>query len=191
MNREEKKRITEENIIDAAYQLFSNKGYALTTVADITDLAGVAKGTFFNYFRTKDEVLIRIQKSLFLTEITQISGLSGPFTPRILTLVQELGNSFNEHQTLVRISIQQLLSASSPDTIQSSMQVKVDVLTHMFEKGQQAGEFTEDIPANEMAQTALKLYMGSLVNWCTSGAGTSLGDQLLLSFRIFTRGIQN
>ncbi|MFF2890405.1 TetR/AcrR family transcriptional regulator [Paenibacillus sp. NPDC057967] len=191
MNREEKKRITEENIIDAAYQLFSSKGYDLTTVADITELAGVAKGTFFNYFRTKDEVLVRIQKALFFSEITQISERAeAPFTPKILSLVKELGDSFNGNRTLVRVSLQQLLSAGSAGTIQGSMKAKVDALTVIFQKAQQAGELTGDIPAEEMAQTALKLYKGTLMDWCTSGVEGKLGDQLMVAFRIFTRGIQ-
>ncbi|WP_182914525.1 TetR/AcrR family transcriptional regulator [Paenibacillus sp. 1011MAR3C5] len=191
MNREEKKRITEENIIDAAYQLFSSKGYDLTTVADITELAGVAKGTFFNYFRTKDEVLVRIQKSLFFSEITQISEQAdSPFTPKVLSLVKELGDSFNGNRTLVRVSLQQLLSGGSAGTIQGSMQAKVDALTVIFKKAQQAGELTGDIPAEEMSQTALKLYKGTLMDWCTSRVEANLGDQLMEAFRIFTRGIQ-
>lgn len=191
MNREEKKRVTEENIIDAAYQLFSTKGYDLTTVAGITELAGVAKGTFFNYFRTKDEVLIRIQKALFFNELTQISERAeAPFTPKILTLVKEMGDSFNDNRNLVRVSFQQLLSAGSEGMVQGSMQAKVDALKLIFQKAQQAGELTEDIPAEEMAHTALKLYKGTLVDWCTSGAEANLGDQLMAAFRIFTRGIQ-
>jgi len=191
VNREEKKRVTEENIIEAAYQLFSTKGYDLTTVAGITELAGVAKGTFFNYFRTKDEVLIRIQKALFFSELTQISERAeAPYTPKILTLVKDMGDSFNDNRNLVRVSFQQLLSAGSEGTVQGSMQAKVDALKLIFQKAQQAGELTEDIPAEEMAQTALKLYKGTLVDWCTSGAKANLGDQLMAAFRIFTRGIQ-
>jgi len=191
VNREEKKRITENKIIEAAYQLFSTKGYDLTTVAGITELAGVAKGTFFNYFRTKDEVLIRIQKALFFSELTQISEKAeAPFTPKILTLIKGLGDSFNGNRNLVRVSIQQLLSAGSEGKIQGSMQAKVDALTLIFQKAQQAGELTETIPAEEMAQTALRLYKGVLMDWCTSGAEANLGIQLMGAFRIFTRGIQ-
>ena len=46
-----------QEIFAAAVQLFMEKGYAATTVADITKAAGVAKGTFFYYFATKDVLL--------------------------------------------------------------------------------------------------------------------------------------
>ena len=42
-----------QEIFAAAVQLFMEKGYAATTVADITKAAGVAKGTFFYYFEAE------------------------------------------------------------------------------------------------------------------------------------------
>lgn len=44
-------------LIDAALELFSSAGYEKTTVTDIVKKAGVAKGTFFYYFPTKEAVL--------------------------------------------------------------------------------------------------------------------------------------
>jgi len=43
--------------MEAALQLFKQRGYDATTVKDITDAADVAKGTFFNYFDTKEAIL--------------------------------------------------------------------------------------------------------------------------------------
>ena len=50
---EERKR----EIFAVAEQLFVERGYAVTTVADIARAAGVAKSTFFYYFATKDALL--------------------------------------------------------------------------------------------------------------------------------------
>ena len=44
-------------LIDAALELFSSVGYEKTTVTDIVKKVGVAKGTFFYYFPTKEAVL--------------------------------------------------------------------------------------------------------------------------------------
>src|ERR1700736_1855576 len=42
----------------AALDLFAKQGFAETTVEDITNAADVGKGTFFNYFPSKDHLLI-------------------------------------------------------------------------------------------------------------------------------------
>ncbi|MDC3412209.1 TetR/AcrR family transcriptional regulator [Aquibacillus sp. 3ASR75-11] len=55
-----------KQIIDAAHQLFIEKGFALTSIQDILDKAGVAKGTFYNYFDSKNECLRAILK--YVTE---------------------------------------------------------------------------------------------------------------------------
>src|SRR3974390_3746998 len=49
---------TRERLFRAALDVFSKKGFAETTVEDITNAADVGKGTFFNYFPSKDHVLL-------------------------------------------------------------------------------------------------------------------------------------
>ncbi len=46
-----------ERLIDAAFELFGERGYELTTVEDIAERAGVGRTTFFRNFRSKDDVI--------------------------------------------------------------------------------------------------------------------------------------
>ncbi|QNK80602.1 TetR family transcriptional regulator [Nakamurella sp. PAMC28650] len=46
-----------ERLIDAAFQLFGERGYEPTTVDDIAERAGVGRTTFFRNFRSKDDVI--------------------------------------------------------------------------------------------------------------------------------------
>jgi AcrR family transcriptional regulator len=55
--RERKKREIRRRLMDAAMQLFHEQGYDAATVERIATAADVAKGTFFNYFQTKDAIL--------------------------------------------------------------------------------------------------------------------------------------
>src|ERR1700675_1185223 len=47
-----------ERLFRAALDLFAQHGFADTTVEDITNAADVGKGTFFNYFPSKDHILL-------------------------------------------------------------------------------------------------------------------------------------
>lgn len=49
-------------IIATALQIFTERGYTQTTVMDICKAIGIAKGTFFYHFVTKDDVLIAVMK---------------------------------------------------------------------------------------------------------------------------------
>jgi AcrR family transcriptional regulator len=56
--RERKKRQTRQLLVESALRLFAEQGYAQTTVAQIAAAADVATKTFFNYFPTKEDVLL-------------------------------------------------------------------------------------------------------------------------------------
>ncbi len=51
-------------LLDAANQLFQTKGYAVTTVDDIVQAVGVAKGTFYYYFKSKEAILTALVDQL-------------------------------------------------------------------------------------------------------------------------------
>ncbi len=46
-----------QELLDTARQLFFEIGYEKTSVNDIIDRVGVAKGTFYHYFKTKEDLL--------------------------------------------------------------------------------------------------------------------------------------
>jgi AcrR family transcriptional regulator len=58
--RERHKTDVRNRLLRAAFELFATRGFQATTVEDITQAADVAKGTFFNYFPTKEMLLTQM-----------------------------------------------------------------------------------------------------------------------------------
>jgi AcrR family transcriptional regulator len=56
----EKKQETRRRIVGCARKLFSKKGFEQTTTRDLADAAGIAAGTMFNYFPTKEALAMTI-----------------------------------------------------------------------------------------------------------------------------------
>jgi AcrR family transcriptional regulator len=56
--REEKKELTKERILKAALELFQQHGLEGTTTKQISRRAGIAEGTLFNYFKTKEDLAL-------------------------------------------------------------------------------------------------------------------------------------
>lgn len=56
----EKSQRTRDELLETAEQLFNRNGYTSTTVADITQSAGYAKGTFYLYWKSKDDLFLSI-----------------------------------------------------------------------------------------------------------------------------------
>uniref|UniRef100_UPI003D7EC593 helix-turn-helix domain-containing protein n=1 Tax=Butyricicoccus sp. TaxID=2049021 RepID=UPI003D7EC593 len=53
----QKKEEKKKNLLDAARILFLQKGFSKTSISEIAKQAKVAKGTFYLYFKDKDELL--------------------------------------------------------------------------------------------------------------------------------------
>ena len=56
--RQQNKEALRRRLYDTALELFDRHGYEGTTVQQITEQAGVAKGTFFNHFPTKEHLVL-------------------------------------------------------------------------------------------------------------------------------------
>jgi AcrR family transcriptional regulator len=53
LTRDEKAQLTYRNLMDAAADIVGEMGYAATSIAKVTEAAGVAHGTFYNYFKDR------------------------------------------------------------------------------------------------------------------------------------------
>jgi AcrR family transcriptional regulator len=73
-HRERKKQRTREQIVAAAYELFRDRGYHATTVADVAAAADIAPRTFFAYFPSKEAVVFHNFDELFEALKSTIEG---------------------------------------------------------------------------------------------------------------------
>ncbi len=73
--RERDKR--RKQLLDAATRVFAQKGYWSASITDIIRFAGVARGTFYLYFRSKRDVFLAIAEN-FRSEQRRFTHQSGP-----------------------------------------------------------------------------------------------------------------
>lgn len=57
---EQNKKLKMENLLNTSFELFTSKGLNKTSIADIVEKAGVAKGTFYLYFKDKYDIRNRL-----------------------------------------------------------------------------------------------------------------------------------
>ncbi|WP_147535284.1 TetR/AcrR family transcriptional regulator [Bacillus marasmi] len=54
-----------QHVINKSHELFIDKGFQATSIQDILDYSGISKGTFYNYFSSKNELLIALFMSIY------------------------------------------------------------------------------------------------------------------------------
>ena len=97
-------------IIKEAVNLFATKGFHTTSVQEIAERCHIAKGSFYNYFKSKDELLLSCFQSGFdmsaavISEIEKDSSLNSreKFTKKILFIIELVTNNSNFIEMMIR-----------------------------------------------------------------------------------------
>lgn len=108
--REQRRLDTRRRLLDAAEQVFSEKGYEESTVLDITDAADVSKRTFYLHFTDKEAVIEALAmkrfeelRDLVLAEKDYAAKAEGPARDHMMWLAQTVFEYAAENTQLMRI----------------------------------------------------------------------------------------
>ena len=108
MQLELKKQKKKAALMQAAYELFLKKGVPLTSVGDITARAAVAKGTFYLYFRDKEDILGAVSAAALRQLLEEgymrmSAARTGSFTENLLTLSDAVAGMLLQNRPLFEL----------------------------------------------------------------------------------------
>ncbi|MFF0863586.1 TetR/AcrR family transcriptional regulator [Nonomuraea sp. NPDC003560] len=118
--RDRKRQRARDEIIEAAYRLFAERGYDEVTVADIAERAEVGRTTFFRYFGDKQEVVFAGEHDWLdglAAHHRELRGDRPPGLPEALAQVRELTLALCARATLDpgRYVLRERLIADHPE----------------------------------------------------------------------------
>jgi AcrR family transcriptional regulator len=158
-----------ERLFRSALQLFAERGYQKTTVEDITEAADVGKGTFFNYFPTKEHVLATYGEERVASMERALEQVKSGRRP-VLAVLKELVRDLAEHSSQSPDLLRSIFAAHLSSTpIRAHLQQRLRrgrrLMAEIFALAQEAGEVRRDIPAAELARLTHIVFMGVTIAW--------------------------
>lgn len=165
--RERRRAEIRERIFRAALELFAERGFMETTVEDITEAADVGKGTFFNYFPTKEHVLATLgAERLAVIERAHKRAQSGPVMPVLKELVTELAGNSSESAALLR-AIYAAHASCEPvrEELIKRLLTGRKLLADIFAIAQKRGEVSRDHSPEEIARLSQIVLLGVILAW--------------------------
>lgn len=93
----EKKKLTEKAIQKAAQEVFFEKGYVNATISEIAKLAGVAKGSIYLHFQTKDDLYLSLMLPMLQEINKSLTELKKKFTQKRDLTGKEFVEGFYNH----------------------------------------------------------------------------------------------
>jgi len=181
-----------ERLFRSALDLFAQHGFADTTVEDITNSADVGKGTFFNYFPSKDHILLafaEMQLSKLQSIIENLRATSEPVPEFLRTLGMRMTEEPGRNPSMVRALLLANLSSTPVREAMRVNQARGHALLSEFVKiGQERGELSNDLPAGEIAHVFRQTVFGTLLIWSLYG-DDSLANRIQTALEVLWQGL--
>lgn len=158
-------------IISAAEDVFTKKGFNEARMDDIADETGLSKGTLYLYFKSKDDLIIAILDRMFQREMKQMEGLDQAglsAADAIWKMTEAVTNNILGFVRLVPIVYQFLALAFRNKYVQKALKKYInqyiDMITPIIEQGIKSGEFRK-VNAREVAIAMSAIIEGTLLLW--------------------------
>ncbi|MBN2385436.1 MAG: TetR family transcriptional regulator [Anaerolineales bacterium] len=178
-------------IFEAAVHLFVDKGFAETSLREIAEAAGVGKSTLYDYFASKDEILL----SFFADELQGIAERSADVARQEWPATEKLRQVMRGHMEYLmakkslywKLTFEaQRLALENQRRIQAMRHAYQDLLCTIIEEGIHSGEFR---PVNPLLAVRGLLAMMTPAVYTSRPTGTP-EEMLEEALDMFFKGVQ-
>jgi AcrR family transcriptional regulator len=148
-------------LVESAAEVFSNQGFTSTRVADIAQHAGVAKGTVYEYFASKEELFFAVFEWIneqIRRRVDRVLKDDGDPRSQLITLLQTSAEIVTEHRELFSMNLD-FWAASRGSTFEDRLTTACRCLyqeyrhlaAEVIRRGQREGTFRPQIDADRVA----------------------------------------
>lgn len=172
--RERKKSAIRERIIAKSVELFSKHGITDVTVEQIAEAADIGKGTVYNYFQSKEEIVVAFMAGLETEVQKALSGMLAVQGSAEATLSAFILRQFGmkaRYHAFVRVFLTQMfLHTEQFLPYMAEMQQAIDPpLEKLFERLQQRGAIRQDVKIPDLIMCFKTMHLGLTALWAVEG----------------------
>ena len=161
-----------QEILDAAQRVFSERGVSKVTVADIADAAGVAKGTVYLYFGSKEHLLLALRDRFtdeLLAHVSDLLSRAGKvdWWALVDTTIESMVDFMLSKQDLMQVFLEEGLSSDVAKVVDVGSRID-SMFAAAIQQGIDAGACKVSDP-ELMASFFHHAFEGSVLHACLHG----------------------
>lgn len=183
-----------DRLFRTALDLFARRGLDRTTVEDITEAADVGKGTFFNYFPSKEHILVafaEMQLGKLQVLIQEARNMREPMPEFLRELTARMTAEPGRSPSVVRAMLSAYLAT---EPVRKALQAQYlrgeTLLAELMRIGQERGEVRRDLSPVQLAQVLRQMVFGTMLMWSVHSE-TPLIDRVRTAMEILWNGISS
>ncbi len=187
--RELKKIQNRKKILDAATIQFKTRGFANTSVADIMNSSKLGVGTFYNYFNSKEEVLMSIVRELFMQVEEKLMAQKNSSSLELLEFcAMNTAQLIEENRFILPLLASAVKHSDKPEQLPKNLSPDFKkIFEEIIQRGQERGEIRSDIPKNLISEMFHSIYQAAAF----SKLQIPFQENIRLKLKILLDGIKN
>ena len=192
--RETKGDRTRRYLYDCSVQLFREKGYDQVSVDEIVKKAGVAKGTFYIYFKKKSDIILEMLRQYddYYDRIMSSLDDDLPVEKRLEEIVRGACRFTGDVIGLDLIRVlytKQISSGDSQSRLLNEDRALFRILSGLVREGQQQGIYRAEYDAEQVTMLILRGIRSVFFEWCSSCGELNLTEECLWFLKVFRQGL--
>lgn len=186
-----RKQRTHGRLLHAAEHLFRTQGFDATTVEEIAAAADVAKGTFFNYFSSKETLLGDLLYLRIRPLLDTLPAEGAAATDRIWALLDGIRQVLNPYAHLFQRMAMYMLTHPLPELPSEGHVLLAEAVSRLVREGQQEGVFQADCDAEAAGALIATYFFRLCVLEClgTAPEVPCWNDRMQAALHIVYRGL--
>jgi TetR/AcrR family fatty acid metabolism transcriptional regulator len=194
MSIPETKNSKYHRILEAAVKVFARKGFGAATVAEVAREAGVADGTIYLYFKSKDDILVHFFtfKAQQVFDRFHAAVARGPdAVAKLRHLVRAHLSEFQKDPDMALLYMVETHQGrrAAEDQIRTMSKAYQDILSEILEQGQQEGLIRRDLYVSLVRRFIVGAVEETIDTWLHSGHGYDLASMADPLVDLIVRGI--
>ncbi len=170
--RQENALKTKQKLLDTAADMIRSGHFSDFNIEDITKACGCAKGTFYTYFKNREEISCEVCRHLFSQIAKRMEQMKEKdFTARMehyfISFMQEVERyDINTCREWIRIVIDPKGNKNGWDN--TKWQFDIDMLTNIINQAIKEKELKKNTPVNLLTHIIICELYGMMTCWCMS-----------------------
>lgn len=172
--RQEAALLTRKRIIDAMKALLNEKRADTINIEDITTKAGVAKGSFYTYFKRKEDVISVIAFEQYDNMKEIIMNSTDNVYQRLCTYLKGSAQIIESNTLQIAQNWMKSVTAPLPSEENGIRKYTYDRenIHTIFNEALNKKELSADTPVELLTEYIMNVYYGAVANWCITGTVT-------------------
>ncbi|WP_031479714.1 TetR/AcrR family transcriptional regulator [Streptomyces bicolor] len=190
--RERNKQRVRERLYTAAVELFVEKGYDHTSIDEIAERADVARGTFFNYFQRKEDIISawgERRRASLVTGLNASDALTASSVAQLQQCMAILVRINQEEPQLTAAMLTAWVKAGRPILEEPYV---AEVFAKIVDGGVHQGELRPEMSPIGVGNVLRDVYLGALYRWANQPSDAnrpSLAEELQQILRLLLEGM--